>query len=115
MFNNSPKPTGLEHTMPKLTTPRHDVLQDAVLDFFICGGRQRPMHAFETCHEPLPVVERSYGTKRSRQAVDDATRLTMKRHGWKQTGRTSSLWAFEHRWSHRRDRAEGRNHCLASN
>ena len=54
------KPTGMEHAMSKLTTTRHDFLQDrqgrmfadvlnasgqpcdAVLDFFICGGRQRP-------------------------------------------------------------------------
>lgn len=52
------------------------------------------------------------GTKRSRQAMDVTTRVSMKHHGWRQTGTKSSLWAFEHRWPHRRDHAEGRNHRL---
>ena len=55
-----------------------------------------------------------HGTKRSRQAVGVATCLSMKHHGWKQTGERSSLWAFERRWPHLRDHAEGRNHRLPS-
>ena len=105
------KPTGMEHAMPKLTTTHHDVRQDAVLDFFICGGQQRPKPDSET----IPVAVLPYGTKRSRQAVDGATRLSMEHHGWKQTGTKSPLWAFEHRWPHLRDHAEGRNHRLPSN
>ena len=84
---------------------------DAVVDFFIHGGRQRPLQHSE---ERIPLVEHPHGTKRSRQALGVATRLTMEHHGWKQTGTTSPLWAFEHRWAHRRDRAEGRNHRLPS-
>jgi len=55
-----------------------------------------------------------HGTKRSRQAVGAATGVSMKHHGWKQTGERSSLWAFERRWPHLRDHAEGRNHRLPS-
>jgi hypothetical protein len=116
--------------MSKLTTTRHDFRQDAALDFFICGGRQRSMQDSETHHEPIPlagVVRESeaqppindffsskhpHDTKRSRQAVGVATRVNMEHHGWKHTGTKSSLWAFEHRWAHRRDHAEGRNHRL---
>ena len=94
--------------MPKLITTRHDFRQNSVLDLFICGGRQRPIPDSET----IPVAELPYGTKRSRQAVDGANRLSMKRHGGKQTGTKTALWAFEHRWPHRRDHAEGRNHRL---
>ena len=117
--------------MPKLTTTRHDCLQDhqrkrfadvlnnsqqpfdAVLDFFTCGG-QHSMQDSETQHRGIPLVEHPHGTKRLRQAVGVATHLSMEHHGWKQTGEKSSLWAFEHRWAHRRDRAEGRNHRLPS-
>ena len=101
---------------------------DAVLDFSICEGRQLPRQDSETHPEPIPLagVEQEsavqppiedffpskppHGTKGSRQAVDVATQLSMERHGWKQTGEPSSLWAFEHRRPHLRDRAEGRNH-----
>jgi hypothetical protein len=101
---------------------------DGTLDFSICGGRQLPIHDAGTHPEELPLAgierdseaqppsddffssETPHGTKRSRQAVDVATRLSMERHGWKQTGEKSSLWAFEHRSPHRRDHAEGRNH-----
>jgi hypothetical protein len=118
--------------MSKLTKSRHDSLHgrqgrtvadilndsvqpfDAVLDFFICGGRQRPMQDSETRHERIPLAEHPHGTKRSRQVVDGAARLSMEHHGWKQTGTKSSLWVFEHRWAHWRDRAEGRNHRLPS-
>ena len=118
--------------MPKLTTTRHDFLQDRqrrtftdvlndlkrpfdkVLDFFICGGRQHPMEGSETNHEPIPLAGHPHGTKRSRQVMDVATSLGMEHHGWKQTGKKSSLWAFEHRWAHRRDRAGGRNHLIPS-
>ena len=88
---------------------------DALRDFFLCGGRQLPMQDAETQHEQIPVAEHPYSTKRSRQAMDGAIGLRMEHHGWKQTGTKSSLWAFEHRWAHRRDRAEGRNHRLPSN
>jgi hypothetical protein len=119
--------------MPKLTTTRHGFPQDrqhksladllnnlkqpfdALRDFFICGGRQLSMQEIETRHEQIPVAEHPYATKRSRQAADDAARLSMEHHGWKQTGKKNSLWAFEHRWPHRRDHAEGRNHRLLSN
>ena len=118
--------------MIKLTATRHaflpnrqrrtfaDVLDhseqplDAVLDFFSCGGRPRPMQHAETHQERIPLAEHPHGSKRSRQAVDGAARLSMERHGWKQTGTKSPLWAFEHRWAHRRDRDEGRNHRLPS-
>lgn len=96
--------------MSKLTMSRHDVRQDAALDFFICGGRQRSMRDSET----IPVAELPFGTKRSRQAVDGAARLSMEHHGWKQTGNKSPFWVFEHRSRHLRDRAEGRNHRLSS-
>ena len=67
-------PTGLEHTMPKLTTTRHDFHQehqggvfddvlnnseqpcDDVLDFFISEDRKRPMQDSETHHEPIPLA-----------------------------------------------------------
>jgi hypothetical protein len=119
--------------MFKLNTSRHDFLQDrqgrtfadvlndseqpfdAVLDFFFCGGRQRPMQDSETHDERIPLAEHPYGTKRSRQAVDVAARVSMEHHGFKQTGTKSFLWAFEHRWPHLRDHAEGRNHRLPSN
>jgi len=118
--------------MLKMTTTRHDSLQgrqhkmvanvlndteqpfDTVIDLSICGGRQYPMQDIETHDEQIPLAEHPHGTKRSRQAADSATRLSMERHGWKQTGKTSSLWMFEHRWPHLRDRAEGRNHSLPS-
>ena len=118
--------------MSKLTTNHHNCLQDrqrrtfadvlnnseqpfdAVLDFFTCGGRQRPMKESETHQEHIPLAEHPHGTKQSRQAMGIVTDLSMKHHGWKQTGKKSSLWAFEHRWAHRRDRAEGRNHRLPS-
>jgi hypothetical protein len=118
--------------MPKLNTPLHAVIQDrqgrtfadvvndsqqpfdAVLDFSICGRRQRPMKVSGTHHEQIPTVEHPHGTKHSRQAVSAMAHLNMEHHGWKQTGKKISLWAFEHRWAHRRDRAEGRNHRLPS-
>jgi hypothetical protein len=143
-----PQLIGLEQTMSKLNTNRHDLLQnhqhstvadvlndskrpsDAVIDFSICEGRKPPMQDSKTYPEPIllaglgrepdaqPPIENFFAsdvphsTKQSRQAVDVATRLSMERHGWKQTGERSSLWAFEHRSPHRRDHAEGRNHRL---
>ncbi|MGO9112074.1 MAG: hypothetical protein ACLP9L_22850 [Thermoguttaceae bacterium] len=134
--------------MPKLNTTRRDLLQnhqsktidnmlndseqsfDATLDFSICEGRKRPMQAFETHQERIPLADvvrdseaqppiedffpsnPTHDTKRSREAVDVATQLSMERHGWKQTGEKSPLWVFEHRSPHRRDHAEGRNHRL---
>jgi hypothetical protein len=102
---------------------------DAVLDLFICRGRRRARHDSE--RTPLAEVVQEFqaqppidgplcskhplGTKRSRQAVGVVARMGMEHHGWKQTGNRSRLWAFEHRWPHLRDRAEGRNHRLPSN
>jgi len=101
---------------------------DAMLAFSICEGRRRPMQDSETHHERIPMAEvvreseaqppiddfftskPPHGTKQLRQAGDVATQLSMERHGWKQTGKRSPFRAFEHRWSHRRDHAEGRNH-----
>jgi len=101
---------------------------DAVLDFSVCEGRQCPKQGSETQQSQIllagveqdsevqPPIEDFFpskpphGTKQSRQAVDVATQLSMQRHGWKQTGEKSPYRAFEHRWPHMRDRAEGRNH-----
>ena len=114
-----------------------DVLNDpeqpfgAVIDLSICEGRQRPTQESEPHHDRPPLadaefesqpyvdeclpLDRPQSTKRSRQAMRVATRMSMEHHGWKQTGKRSSLWAFEHRWPHLRDRLEGRNHRLESN
>jgi hypothetical protein len=102
---------------------------EAELDLFIFGDRPRPAQDSE--HMPLdgmvsepeaqlPLDDLSpskhpHGTKRSRQAMGVVARLSMEHHGWKQTGTKSSLWTFEHRWPHMRDRAEGRNHRLQTN
>jgi len=111
----------------------NDLLNDSgqsfggTLDFSICEGRQLPVEDAEFHLERTSLAgqeepaaqppiedffasEAPHGTKQSRQAVDVATQLSMERHGWKQTGEPSSLWAFEHRRPHMRDRAEGRNH-----
>jgi hypothetical protein len=98
---------------------------DAVLDLFICGDGERPIPDSET-HEGIPLTrlvqeleaqppdfsssKHPQSTKRSRQAMGVVTGLSMEGHGWKQTGTKSSLWAFERRCAHLRDRAEGRNH-----
>jgi hypothetical protein len=118
--------------MPKLTTTRHDSIQDrqrktladvlndsrqpfdALRDFFLCGGRQLRIQDSEIRHEQI-LSKHPYSTKRSRRAADGATGLRLEHHGWKQTGTKNSLWAFEHRWPHRRDHAEGRNHRLPNN
>jgi hypothetical protein len=89
---------------------------DAVTECFICGDRQRPMQDSQTHHEQVPVTgvvrefeadlpvdvffssKNPHGAKRSRQVAVPVTRATMKRHSWKQNGKKSSLWAFEHRW-----------------
>ena len=101
---------------------------DAVLDFFICGDGQSAIQDSETRHERIPLAgvpqeleaqppmddifssKHPQSTKRSRQTMGVATGLSMERHGWKQTGTKSYLWAFERRCAHLRDRAEGRNH-----
>ena len=118
--------------MLRLTTTRHEFRQDrqrmtladvlnnwkqpfdALRDFFLCGGRKLRMQESATHHEQIPVAEHPHSTKRSRQAMDGSARVSMEHHGWKQTGTKSPLWAFEHRWAHRRDPAEGRNHRLPS-
>ena len=141
---NTPKPTGQEHTMPKLNQEHRggmfaDVLNDseqpfdAELDLFISEDRKCPTQDSETPHEPIPLagavseseaqlpvddlfsMDHPHETKLSRQAVGVAARLGMEHHGGKQTGTQSSPWAFEHRWPHLRDHAEGRNHRLPSN
>ena len=77
---NTPKPTGQEHTMPKLNQEHQDrmfadVLDDseqpfdAALDYFVCGGRQRPVQDSETHQEQIPLDEHPHGAKRSRQRV----------------------------------------------
>jgi hypothetical protein len=104
---------------------------DALQDFFLSGVRPIPIQDSATHHEQIPLVgvvpeieaqppinfssKHPHSTKRSRQAVDGSARVSMEHHGWKQTGTKSPLWAFEHRWAHRRDHAEGRNHRLPSN
>ena len=111
----------------------NDSEQDAVIDHFICGDGQRPMQDSETHHEQIPLAgeeqefeaqpsiddffssEHPQGTKQLRQAVGVAVHVSIEHHGWKQTGTKSPLWAFEHRWPHLRDHAEGRNHRLKSN
>jgi hypothetical protein len=61
--------------MRKLTTSHHDYPHDdseqpfeAVLDFFVCGSRQRPVQESETHQEHIPLDERPHGSRRSRQA-----------------------------------------------
>ena len=106
---------------------------DAVIDFSICEGRQRGMQESEIHHDRAPLAEvvqeaesqspiddlfssnHPQITKRLRQALGVATRSSMEHHGWKETGKRSSLWVFERRCRHRRDRAEGRNHRPPSN
>ena len=114
--------------MIKMPTTRHDALQDnqgkALADFFICGGRRRPVQDSGAHHlreseaqsaiDDLFPSQHPHSTKRSRQAMSVAVHMSMDHHGWKKTGETSSLWKFEHRWPHLRDRAEGRNHRLPS-
>lgn len=112
--------------MRKSTATRHNRLQnrnaglgadtsrdsrqsfEALVDLFLCGGGQRPASGSAM----IPVALQEQGTKRSRQAAEVATRLSMKGHGWKQTGQSSPFWVFEHRGRHLRDRAAGRNHRL---
>ena len=104
-----------------------------LLDFSICEGRQLPIQDSGTHRvqillagveqesaAQLPIEDffpskSPHGTKGVRQAVNVATQLSMELHGWKQTGEKSPFRAFEHRWPHRRDHAEGRNHRLLSN
>jgi hypothetical protein len=106
---------------------------DVVIDFSICEGRQRRMQESEIHHDRAPLAEvvrepesqtpindffsssHPQSTKRLRQALGVVARMSMEHHGWKETGKRSSLWVFEHRWPHLRDRAEGRNHRLQSN
>jgi hypothetical protein len=105
---------------------------DTVLDFSICEGREQRMQESEIHHDRPPLAEvvreaesqssvdaplasnHPQSTKRLRQAMGVVARLGMEHHGWKETGKSSSLWVFEHRWPHLRDRAEGRNHLLRS-
>jgi hypothetical protein len=106
---------------------------DAVIDLSICEGRQRRVQESEIYHDRTPLAEvvqepesrspvddslSSYhpqSTKRLRQALGVVARMSMEHHGWKETGKGSSLWVFERRCPHLRDRAEGRNHRLPSN
>jgi hypothetical protein len=99
--------------MSKLTITRHDFIQDRQARMFadVLDDSEQP---FDAVLDFFPS-KHPHDTKRSRQAVGIVTRLGMEHHGWKQTGTKSSLWAFEHRWAHRRDRAEGRNHRPQSN
>jgi hypothetical protein len=114
-----------------------DVLNNSerpsVIDVSICEGRQRGMQESEIHHDRAPLAEvvqepesqspiddlfsshHRQITKRLRQALGVATRSSMEHHGWKETGKKSSLWVFERRCPHLRDRAEGRNHRPPSN
>ena len=97
---------------------------DTVHRFSICEGRPHPTQ--ETPHQRIPLAweggqppiddlfssEYPHGTKQSRKVLDASAHLSLEQHGWKHTGKKSSLWAFEHRWPHQRDHAEGRNHRL---
>ena len=105
---------------------------ETVLDFSICGGQHHAIHdsvappertppaAAVQASEADPAIDEFFslkpphGSKRSRQAVKVATHLSMEHHGSKQASTNGSPWVFEHRWPHRRDRAEGRNHRLPS-
>ena len=107
--------------------------QPSVIDFSICEGRQRGVQESEIHHDRAPLAEvvqepesqspiddffssnHPQVTKRLRQALGVATRSSMEHHGWKETGKRSSLWVFERRCPHLRDRAEGRNHRPPSN
>ncbi len=136
-----PKLTTTRHDFPQERQGRivADVLNvsmlpcDDALDFSICEGRQHSPLDSETHPEAIPLavavseseaqppiddlfsLEHPHGTKLSRQAVGVVARVSMENHGWKQTGKKASAWAFEHRWPHLRDHAEGRNHRLPSN
>lgn len=105
---------------------------ETVIDFFICRGRQCPVPEVEPNNDRAPLdgavqepelqpltteslaTEHPQSAKRLRQAADAALHMRMEHHGWKKTGKKGSLWAFEHRWPHLRDHAEGRNHRLPS-
>ena len=65
-------------------------------------------------HHDLPFSNLLQNNKRLRQAAGVAVHMSLEHHGWKKTGKKNSLWAFEHRWPHLRDHAEGRNHRLES-
>ena len=103
---------------------------DTVFDFSICEGRQRRVQESEIHHDRAEAVREPesqapiddsfssnhpQSTKRLRQAMGVVAQMSLEHHGWKKTGKRSSLWVFEHRWPHLRDRAEGRNHRLESN
>jgi hypothetical protein len=106
---------------------------DTVIDLSICEGRQRRVQESEIHQDRTSLADvvrepgsqasisnffssnHPQGTVRLRQDLGVATRMSMKHHGWKKTGKRSSLWVFEHRWHHLRDRAGGRNHLLPSN
>ena len=101
---------------------------ETVLDFSICGGQHHAIHDSAAHPERTPLaaavqaseadpaideffsLKPPHGSKRSRQAVKVATHLSMEHHGSKQASTNGSPWVFEHRWPHRRDHAEGRNH-----
>jgi hypothetical protein len=105
---------------------------DTVLDFSICGRQHHAIHDSDALPERIPsagvvqaleadpaidgffALKTPHGSKQSRQAVKVAAHLGMEHHGSKETSTKDSPWVFEHRWPHRRDRAEGRNHRLPS-
>jgi hypothetical protein len=105
---------------------------ETVLDFSICGGGRHAIHdadalperaasaAVVQASEADPAIDEFFslkpphGSKRSRKAVKVATHLSIEHHGSKETSTNGSPWVFEHRWPHRRDRAEGRNHRIPS-
>lgn len=101
---------------------------DTAPDVSICSDQPRTQQDADAHPEPIPVAgaaqesdtqspldeffvaKHPQDAKRSRQAEEVGTHLSMEHHGWKQSGAKSAAWSFEHRWPHLRDRAEGRNH-----
>ncbi len=106
---------------------------DTAIDFSICEGRHQPIQESEIHHDRVPLAEvlrkpesqlpiddlpssnHPQSTRFLRQAAGVALHMSLQNHGWKKTGKRSSLWVFERRVPHLRDHAEGRNHRLPSN
>jgi hypothetical protein len=66
--------------MPKLPTTHRNCRQgdseqpfDDILDFFVCGGRERPVQDSEADNEQIPLDEHPHDAKRSRQAAKSNT------------------------------------------
>ena len=105
---------------------------DPVIDLFICGNHQSRFEEAEAGHELAPLAgvlepksqptienvlssDHPQDSKPLLRAMNLVAGLDVEHHGGRKTGRRGSPRMFEHRWPHRRDRAEGRNHRLPSN